>query len=67
MPTIGKVPFLGFKAGAVKFLTLFGFSIGQEVVPDENICLVGEHREQLNDVAEYRPQFDSTGEWRTCD
>lgn len=28
MPTTGKVPFLGFKAGAVKFLALLGFSPG---------------------------------------
>lgn len=26
MATEGKLPFLGFKAGAIHFLTLFGFS-----------------------------------------
>lgn len=32
MATTGKVPFLGFKAGAMKFLTLLGFSPSGAVV-----------------------------------
>ena len=34
MATTGKVPFLGFKAGAVRFLTLLGFSMGAVLVED---------------------------------
>lgn len=30
--TTGKIPMLGFKAAAIKFVTLFGFGVGEEVV-----------------------------------
>ena len=33
MATTGKIPFIGFKAGAVKFLTLLGFTPGAAANP----------------------------------
>lgn len=40
MATEGKVPFFGFKAGAVKFITLFGFSPKPPTLPDTPTVLL---------------------------
>lgn len=40
MATEGKLPFFGFKAGAVKFITLFGFSPKPPTLPDTPTVLL---------------------------
>lgn len=35
MATTGKIPMLGFKAAAIKFVSLFGFSPNDSVTPPD--------------------------------
>lgn len=66
MATDGKVPFLGFQAGAVKFLVWLGFGAASAAtVPARIIDLVGEYRPAIDVAGAYAPTVDVTGEYRT--